>query len=306
MIKRVLITGANSGLGQECGRQLAMLADTEKIYLGCRNEAKAKVAKRALEEATGKFIFEIALIDLSNLESVRSAVPSLSEPIEALVMNAGGTGGKNYLDKTADGVTQIFAVNVLGHAVLLDELLKASKLTRVALYAGSEAARGVPKIGLKRPKLKTSSVDEFRSIIDGTFFADKNDPLFVYGYVKYMAALWMSAMARQYPYLRFVTVSPGSTSGTNVANNLNPLMKLLFNVLGPVVLPFLGLMHNLEFGAKRYVDVIKDESYESGAFYASLPPILMGPLVDQATFFEDLANTTHQDNAHEAIHKLIN
>ncbi len=66
MIKSVLITGANGGLGKDCARQLALQSGTEKIYLGCRNEEKAKAAKQKLEESTGKSIFDILLIDVSN------------------------------------------------------------------------------------------------------------------------------------------------------------------------------------------------------------------------------------------------
>ena len=112
-------------------------------------------------------------------------------------MNAGGMGGKNFSDKTEYGVTQQFAVNVLGHVVLAEGLLEAKKLTKVAVYAGSEAARGVPKMRIKRPELNTSTVDEFASICDGSFIANTNDPLVPYGPVKYVTALWMSSIARE-------------------------------------------------------------------------------------------------------------
>jgi NAD(P)-dependent dehydrogenase (short-subunit alcohol dehydrogenase family) len=266
MLKSVLITGANAGLGKETARQLALQDGIERIYLGCRNEEKAKTAKLELEESTGKSVFEIVLMDISNLNSVRSAVTSLKEPIEALVMNAGGMGGKNFLDKTVYGVIQQFAVNVLGHVVLAEELLKAKKLIKVALYAGSEGARGVPKMRMKRPELKTSSVDEFASISDGSFFAKTNDPLVPYGPVKYVAALWMSSIARKYPDIRFVTMSPGSTSGTGAGNDLAPVMKFVFTLVGPKILPLFGLMHKLELGARRFVDGLNDESYKSGVF----------------------------------------
>ena len=124
MVKTVLITGANGGLGKECARQLALLNGTEKIYLGCRNEERAKAAKRSLEESTGKSIFEIVLMDVSDVDSVRSAVESLREPVEGLVMNAGGMGGSTPGQKNGEGVIQLLAVNVLGHVVLLDELLQ--------------------------------------------------------------------------------------------------------------------------------------------------------------------------------------
>jgi NAD(P)-dependent dehydrogenase (short-subunit alcohol dehydrogenase family) len=303
MVKSILITGANGGLGKEAARQLALLDDTEKIYLGCRNEEKAKAAKLSLEASTGKSIFEIVPLDVSNLDSVKSAVASLKEPVDALVMNAGGTGGKNFAEKTKNGVSQIFAVNLLGHVVLTEELLKAKKLTKVALYAGSEGARGVPQMGMKKPKLETSSADEFASISEGSFFANNADPMLVYIYVKYMAALWISAIARKYTNIRFVTMSPGATTGTEVMNTLSPLKKMMFKSMFKLML-LSGKVHKVEVGAKRYVEGLRDASYKSGYFYGSKVGVT-GPLVDQGTLFEDLNNETYQANASEAIHRFI-
>jgi len=134
-------------------------------------------------------------------DSVRSAVAGLSEPIDALIMNAGGMGGKSPLKITSNGVTSLFANNVLGHAVLLNELIEAKKLNNVALYAGSEGARGVDEMGMKRPELESSSTDEFAKVIDGSFFGKEMDPMEAYGYIKYVAALWMSSEARKKPGL---------------------------------------------------------------------------------------------------------
>jgi len=173
MNETILITGANGGLGKESARQLAMINGTEKIYLACRNLTKAEEAKQSLENSTGKTIFEIVIMDVSDPNSVRSAVAGLNEPIDALIMNAGGMGGKSPLKMTSNGVTSLFAANVLGHVVLLDELIKEKKLNKVALYAGSEGARGVEEMGMKRPEMKTSSEDEFASISDGTFFDEQ-------------------------------------------------------------------------------------------------------------------------------------
>ena len=60
-----MITGANAGIGKETARQLALNKETEKIYLACRNPEKAKVAKKELEEATKRSIFEILIMDVS-------------------------------------------------------------------------------------------------------------------------------------------------------------------------------------------------------------------------------------------------
>jgi len=305
MVKNVLITGANGGLGKDCARQLALLETTEKIYLGCRNPERAEAAKASLEQTTGKSVFEIVIMDVANLDSVRSAVASLPGSIDGLVMNAGGMGGKTPGEISPDGVNRMFAVNLLGHVVLFDELVKAGKLTGVALYAGSEAARGIPKMGMKRPSLKTSSVDEFASVCDGSIWNGKLDPMVAYGVIKYMAALWTASEARKNPGLRVLTVSPGSTSGTAVMEDLPPVMKFMFKHIGSRMMPLFGLSHQLHVGAKRYVDGLNDEAYQSGVSYASKAPTLTGPMVDQSTIFADLGNEQFQDNANEAIHRFI-
>ena len=303
MLKSVLITGANAGLGKECARQLALQNGMEKIYLGCRNPAKAKAAKEELERSTGKSIFEILILDVADPQSVRAAVATLDAPVEGLVMNAGGTGGRAFNDKTQDGVTQIFAVNLLGHVVLTEEMIKAGKLTGVALYAGSEAARGVKEMGMKRPELTTSSVDEFASICDGVFFGKVKDATIPYGPIKYMAALWISSMARAYPSIRFVTMSPGATTGTEGFNTLSPLRQYVMKGMMRVML-MLGKVHRVEVGARRFVDGIQNEAYQSGVFYASKSG-LTGEVGEQGELFADLYNHDFQDNAREAIHRFI-
>ncbi|MFT6174425.1 MAG: NAD(P)-dependent dehydrogenase (short-subunit alcohol dehydrogenase family) [Cryomorphaceae bacterium] len=306
MNKSILITGANSGLGKDTARQLGLIKETEKIYLACRNELKAKAAKADLEKTTGRSIFEIIIMDVSNPDSVRLAVAELTEPIDALIMNAGGMGGNSPMDVTSDGVTALFAANLLGHVVLMDALLKEKKLTKVALYAGSEGARGVEDMGMNRPALKTSSEDEFTKVIDGTFFDKKTDPMEAYGYIKYVAALWMSSEARKNPNLRLITMSPGFTSGTAVMNDLPFAKRLMFKyIMLPIVAPLKGLVHKLEKGAKRFVDGIGDDSFKSGIFYASKPKRLTGQVIDQSTIFPDLNNSSYQDNANGAIHRFI-
>jgi len=272
MNKTIMITGANTGLGKDTARQLALIKETEKIYLACRNEDRAKEAKKSLEESTGRSIFNIVLMDVSNPESVKSAVSGLNEAIDALIMNAGGMGGKTPGKITENGVTEIFAHNVLGHTVLLDELLKADKLKNIALFASTEAVRGVKQMGMKRPDLKTSSADEFASVIDGSFFGEKLDPMVAYGYVKYGATLWMSAKARKHTDIRFISMSPGSTSGTGAMDSMPPVMKFMFkHVVMPVVMPMMGMAHKLEKGAKRFVDGINDDSFKSVFFMPAGP-----------------------------------
>lgn len=305
--KSALITGANTGLGKELARQLALRDDFDRIYLGCRNPAKAERAKTELQQLTGRSIFEIAIIDLSDIASVRAAAATITGPLNAIVMNAGGTGGPTPGSLTQDGVTEVFAQNVLGHVVLLEDLISAGSLTEVAVLVGSEAARGVPKMRIPRPTFSSSSADEFASVIDGSFFAgDKFNVMLAYGQVKYLGALWMASMARRRPELRFVTMSPGNTAGTEALRDQPALVRAIANhIFLPHVAPALGIGHKLEYGAKRLADAVTDPSLRSGVFYASAAKTVTGPVIDQAEIVSELRDTRVQDHAYEAIQRFV-
>lgn len=302
-----LITGANAGLGKDVARQLAARDDVDTIYLACRNEAKARAARADLQRITGKSIFEVLIMDTADLASVRSAAKTIDEPLRAVLLNAGGTGGAKPMARTADGATTIFATNVLGHVVLLEHLINAGLLTSTAVLTGSEAARGVPKLRIKRPTFATHSVDEFASVIDGSFFRGaKLDPMLAYGQVKYLGALWMSALARKHPNLRLLTVSPGNTSGTEAMRDLPTVPRVIMQrVVMPYVGPMFGISHPLEVGAKRLVDAVVGGRLESGGFYASAEKTLTGPLFAQTGVVADFGDEAIQDRACEAIHMFL-
>lgn len=305
--RTILITGANTGLGKDVARQLALRKDFDRIYLGCRNAAKAERAKRDLETVTGSSKFKVVIINLSDLDSVGAAVAGLSRPLDALLMNAGGTGGPTPAALTPDGVTEMFAQNVLGHAALLEGLLANGALTGVAVLTGSEAARGVPKLRIPRPMFADSSADEFASVIDGAFFLGrKYNPMLSYGQVKYLGALWMGAMARRHPEQRFITMSPGNTAGTEALRDQPAPLRILGNrVLLPYLAPALGIGHRLEYGAARLVTAITDPSLHSGVFYASAAKTITGPVVDQAEIVSALRDPVIQDHAYEAIQRFL-
>jgi hypothetical protein len=174
--------------------------------------------------------------------------------------------------------------NVLGHVVLLETLIETGMLTTAAILTGSEAARGVPKLRIKRPTFAEHSVDEFTTVIDGSFFAGRKvDSKLAYGQTKYLGAPWLSALARKHSTLRLVTVSPGNTSGTDGFRDFGLVTRtLLQHIVMPYVAPTLGMGHKLEDGAKRLVDAVIDDSFKTGGFYASAPKAIAGPLLDQA------------------------
>jgi NAD(P)-dependent dehydrogenase (short-subunit alcohol dehydrogenase family) len=305
--KTILITGANAGLGKDVARQLALRDDIDTIYLACRDEAKAHAAQADLQRITGSSVFETVIMDTTDLASVRSMARAIDEPLHAVLLNAGGTGGPRPMAQTADGATTIFASNVLGHAALLEDLIGNGLLSSTAVLTGSEAARGAPKMRIKRPTFATHSVDEFTSVIDGSFFsARKVDIMLAYGQVKYLGSLWMSALARKHPGLRLLTVSPGNTAGTGALRDIGTVPRVIMqHFVMPYVGPLFGLSHPLEVGAKRLFDAMVDGSLHSGKFYASAESTLTGPLVDQATIVADFADEAIQDHAYQAIQRFL-
>jgi NAD(P)-dependent dehydrogenase (short-subunit alcohol dehydrogenase family) len=307
MNESILITGANVGLGKEAARQLALKNETKRVILFCRNQAKAEAAKNDLEAETGKKIFEIIIGDVADADSVRKAVEKIKEPIDAVILNAGGVVGKTAAKFMPSGMNELAATNILGHVILVEELIKHDKLKKAVLLASAEAIPGVKMLGMKPVAMKTSSVDEFAAVLDGSYFGDKFEAIQAYGYVKYAATMWALSMARKYPDLKFVVMSPGNTKGTQAPNNLPPVMKFMLTYfMMPIVFPLIGgMVHKLEVGAKRFVDGISDERYKSGFFYASKEGKLSGDVVDQSSFYIDLNNTTFQDNADKAIHRFI-
>ena len=299
----VLITGAQVGLGLECARLLAE-ANVPKIYMACLDPVAGEQAKNALEAATGKTVaFQVVTFDLKDMKSISTMVDRIQEPIDSVVLNAGGMGGSNRLELTKHGVSNLAAVNLLGHVYLVDLLLKQKKLTGSVLLAGSEAARGVPMFGLPVPVLKSGSVEEMKTILNSSFFKGKcsEDS---YGYTKLLGALWMSSMARKQARIRFLTMSPGGCSGTAMAKELPLWKRLLLSVAVPIMV-WLGIMHTVKKGAQRYVDALVDhKNYRTGVFYASKRGV-SGELVDQSEISKVVNSQELQENANMAIRAFL-
>jgi NAD(P)-dependent dehydrogenase (short-subunit alcohol dehydrogenase family) len=113
--KRVVITGANSGIGAETARALAV-GGAEVTLAVRRFEAGEEVAAN-LREATGNHAIRVARLDVSDLESVRAFTAAWQGPLHVLVNNA-GIMMPPELERGIAGHEQQFATNYLGHFAL--------------------------------------------------------------------------------------------------------------------------------------------------------------------------------------------
>lgn len=109
--RRVLITGAASGLGLLMARKMA--AGGARVILWDVNAAGLEVARRELE-AAGRTL-ESDVCNLSSREAIEAAAARVltGGPVDILVNNAGVVTGKSLLDATAAEIERTFDVNVL-------------------------------------------------------------------------------------------------------------------------------------------------------------------------------------------------
>jgi NAD(P)-dependent dehydrogenase (short-subunit alcohol dehydrogenase family) len=112
--RTVIVTGANSGIGQAAAHALAGAG--ARVVLAVRNTDKGKAAAAAMPGET-----EVRQLDLANLASVREFAAAWDGGIDLLINNAGVMVPP--LTRTADGFELQFGTNHLGHFALTNLLL---------------------------------------------------------------------------------------------------------------------------------------------------------------------------------------
>ncbi|MCE7067063.1 SDR family oxidoreductase [Dyadobacter sp. CY326] len=115
-MKKVLITGANKGVGFETARQL--LQQGYYVYLGSRKlenglEAIEKLKSEGLEHVEA---IQLDVSDAASVLAARAAIGEKTEVLDVLINNAGINGGwpQTALEATIDQFKDVFETNVYG------------------------------------------------------------------------------------------------------------------------------------------------------------------------------------------------
>ncbi len=153
--RRILLTGASSGIGFEAAVRLRQAG--HRLVLPCRDDATAGATLRRLRERVADGSEPSAPVaDLADLKSVERCAAELlakGEPIDVLVLNAGlQYAGATEPRRSAQGVELTFAVNHLAHMVLAERLLPllvAGQAPRLVVTASEvhDPATGGGRVG---------------------------------------------------------------------------------------------------------------------------------------------------------------
>ena len=272
--RRVLITGASSGIGLETAKMLVSRGDALTVV--CRNAERADATRTALSDSV-----QTCIADLADLASVARAIEELrcdGTPFDVVVLNAGlQYAGHDSPRWSAQGIELTFAVNHLAHQLLAEGL---KEHTRALVITASEVHNPTTGGGRVGKPADLGMLKELRRgpgapMVDGEspFNADK-----AYKDSKLCNLLMALQIHRQRSEVPVVAWSPGlvipRTSGGFFRNSrqANPLGQALF---GFVARDVLRLTESVERAGGLLVQLINEQLHQPGFSYWSND--LLGP-----------------------------
>jgi len=142
-IRRVVITGANSGMGKATAIEMAVRG--YEVILLCRNEKRGIEAMNEVVERSQSQKISLEICDLSSFDSIKAcanAIRTKYEYIDILINNAGLILTKRQ--ETTEGFEMQLGVNHFGHFLLTQKLLplleKSSEGRIVIVSSGAHKA----------------------------------------------------------------------------------------------------------------------------------------------------------------------
>lgn len=129
----IFVTGSTDGIGLETARTLVGLG--HRVVLHARSRDRARDAGAAVPDAAG-----VLVGDVSSLAQTRALADAAEKyaPFDVVIHNVGIGGGAPRRELTEDGLSQIFAVNVLAPYLLTALMPLPARL--IYLTSGLESA----------------------------------------------------------------------------------------------------------------------------------------------------------------------
>jgi light-dependent protochlorophyllide reductase len=277
-----IVTGANAGLGYECARALAETHDWH-VIVACRNAEKGQEAVKRLFAQTWYKDIEAMTLDLASLESVRDFARAYAAerrpPLRAIVCNAATqiVTGRTY---TKDGFETTFAVNHLGHFLLVNLMLAqmAPPARIVVVSSGTHdpaQTTGMPPPVYRRAIILARPDEDSKPLNDPNGTAGRR----AYTTSKLCNVLFTYELDRRLRAERApgtkdrsITVNafdPGLMPGTGLARDYGKMSRFAWRFVLPALRPFVPNVNSVANSGRALANMVTAPRFEriSGKYF---------------------------------------
>ncbi len=206
--KTMIVTGANTGIGFEAARSLAMKG--AHVIMACRNTEKGEVAASVIRQRYKDAQISVGTLDLTSFDSIKAFATTLDvNKVDTLICNAGVI--HNDYRETAEGFEMTVGVCHIGHFLLTSLLLpklqaavQKNDAARVVMVS-SESHRQPAKLNFDKLPLSQGSYAFMTA----------------YGQAKLCNVLFANELNRRYASegITACSLHPGTMITTGIARN---------------------------------------------------------------------------------------
>lgn len=328
----VIVTKPQNSLSISTIRQL----QPAKIYLAYPS-SEEEAAEDATKRLKAEKIEDVTLCvfdPFGRKEKVQTSAKECIKKIkqqgtiDGVLFNPYGCVGDGT-PQSESGLLELAEYKLIGNVIFLQALFSEGLLkegSRV-IFAGTESARGLPKMGFPVPDLGTTP-ESVEAFLTGAAYLIQNDPSdatneaadpkstfkweHAYADLSAIGVLFMSSMAKRHPNIYFGTISAGMTQESLDPKHVpNPtlgftMQMFIFRYLMFPLLRRWEIAQDVDDGAAYFQRALTGENWEyaSGTFVGAKGGT-GGPICDQATLSggEVFLNESMQEMAYTVVKK---
>ena len=214
-IKRVLVTGANKGIGLQICKKIVQTVPDAHILLGSRSAARGEkaVAEVIASDASAAGRVELLELDVTDAASIAAAAKDVASrysgeptPLYGLCNNAGVGFGRS--------IKETLATNFYGSVNVCDSFLPLldpanGRICNVASASGPNFVRGCDKAMKALFTSRSTTYEELDNVLTQQAASPMDYEGIAYGLSKAAVNTWTMILAASHPNLKINSCSPG-------------------------------------------------------------------------------------------------